>query len=218
MLPIIGDKTLVFIGPTAHGIDAEETLRGEGAFTFFPPIRRGDLLDLPACFGTIVIVDGLFHSTPAVGHIEIRNILGERTVYGCSSIGAIRAYEMREMGMKGFGEVYQMFLKFEEFDDDEVTQLHGPSPDYEPISEPLVNIRVFLDELVSEGELTLIQSRTIVGDLKKLYFGDRTITTFGRILSRVLGETAAVKMISKFPQRRIKTQDFLHLMKKLCHQ
>src|SRR5215216_2521419 len=93
------DRIAVFVGPSACGMDELVQSLPKDRFSFFPPIKRGDLEALPRDFTVIVVVDGLFNSVPAVGHVELRKKLEYCTVYGCSSMGAIRAFEMRGHGM-----------------------------------------------------------------------------------------------------------------------
>ena len=65
--------------------------------------------------GNIVIVDGIFQQVIAVGHAEIREALEKGIdILGMSSMGAIRAYEMRDLGMKGYGKVYDWFFRMED--------------------------------------------------------------------------------------------------------
>ena len=96
-----------------------------------PPIKRGDLVALhDMCVpASVAIVDGVFHQVPAVGHQEIRSLLraGWR-IWGLSSMGAIRAYELREHGMEGYGFVFDWFCQNTDFRDDEVALLHLPTP------------------------------------------------------------------------------------------
>ena len=62
----------------------------------------------------MIICDGVFESQPAVSHAELcRALDGGWAVWGVSSIGAIRAFEMRAEGMRGFGYVYKQFARFE---------------------------------------------------------------------------------------------------------
>ena len=205
----------VFVGPTAYGIDRERECFSKERFNWFPPIERNDLSRLPSHYDTVVIVDGLFHAKPAVSHIEIRQALVSRAVYGCSSMGAIRAYEMRDMGMIGFGQVYRMFFKFEDFTDDEVALLHGPAPKYAPLSEPLVNIRCFLDEVVGEKKLTRLQASAIVEELRVLYYGYRTVEAFYHLLLRFVSQNDASAMITRFSEHRVKARDFIKLLRLL---
>ncbi len=97
----------------------------------------------------MAIVDGQFLRCLSVGHAEIRLAIAKSwQVWGLSSMGAIRACEMKHLGMRGYGEVYQWYCRDECFRDDEVALMHRPNPPYDAVSEPLIHIRVWLQELV----------------------------------------------------------------------
>ncbi len=148
-------NNILFVGPTFKGLGAA-AIDAAQAFQIRSPVKRGDVEALAGVEpGVLVLVDGLFHDALAVGHIEIRNAV-ERgwQVWGLSSMGAIRAYEMRTLGVRGYGAVYERFYAEEDFQDDEVSLLHASAPDYTPISEPLIHLRAALDAYVSEGMLT----------------------------------------------------------------
>ena len=80
-------------------------------------------------------------------------------------MGAIRATELSKFGMIGFGRVYDEFVS-KKLDDDEVTQLHDQDT-YLSFSEPLINIRFFIDFLVTENSITKIAGDEIIESLKK---------------------------------------------------
>ena len=104
-----------------------------------PPVRQGDLylaaLQRPALIG---VIDGYFESVPTVWHKEILWAMAQGIhVYGAASIGALRAAELADFGMKGIGQVYRQFHTGELTDDDEVAVLHGPAEvDYVQLTEP----------------------------------------------------------------------------------
>src|SRR5689334_8832382 len=105
-------KYIVFAGPTAYAC-ARPRLLGMPAILWRPPVQRGDIEQLLCTMppAQIAIVDGRFQQCLSVGHMELRRAIEQGwTVWGLSSIGAIRAYEMRDYGMRGFGRVYQRFL------------------------------------------------------------------------------------------------------------
>ena len=62
------------------------------------------------------------------------------TVFGLCSMGAIRAYELRNFGMKGVGKVYQRFFQMEDFQDDELALFHEP---VFPFTLPFVNFSTY---------------------------------------------------------------------------
>jgi hypothetical protein len=204
-------NNLLFVGPTARGLSAEALLAAQ-AFQICSPVRRGDIEALtPVEPGVLVLVDGLFHDVLAVGHIELREAVARGwQVWGLSSMGAIRAYEMRTLGMRGYGDVYARFFAEEDFQDDEVSLLHAPAPDYTPISEPLVHLRSALDAYVTAGMLSAEQSQDVAQTLKSLWYGERTLDLFFRLLRGHVGpslDASLPHLRADFDRHRLKTHD-----------
>src|SRR5207245_3105902 len=99
----INSKCLIFAGPTLNDANALRAVAREG-IEVLPPVRRGDIEEIVSTHppGVMVIVDGLFHQCLSVGHAEIRSAVAAGwRVWGLSSMGAIRAYEMRHLGVRG---------------------------------------------------------------------------------------------------------------------
>jgi len=170
-------RRYIFVGPTLHrGLAAK--LRFElDDFVVLPPAKRGDmqrLLGSPP--GMVVIVDGYFHlHNLAVGHAELRHAIEAGwQVWGVSSMGAIRAAEMRELGMRGFGRVYQHYVDDPTFRDDEVALLHEPEPPYRTFSEPLVHVRAWLAAMVEAHALPADRWAELIETLMPMWFGERT--------------------------------------------
>ena len=197
-------EPVLHVGPSAHGLAIPP------GFETRPPARRGDVDDLVATRedpGVLIIADGTFHSFPSVGHAEIRTAL-ERgwTVWGLCSMGAIRAAEMRSLGMRGFGSVYQMYVDDPDFDDDEVALLHASEPPYTPVSEPLVHIRSFLADLVARG--ILADEATTIDVLKNRWYGERTLGLLRKTLIEAGLSTSTVdRELADFARHRTKTAD-----------
>src|SRR5204862_1839641 len=109
-----------------------------------PPVRQGDLylaaLSHPAIIG---VVDGYFEIVPTVWHKEILWAMAQGIhVYGAASIGALRAAELADFGMKGIGAIFQQFYTGALADDDEIAVLHGPQEiEYIQVTEAMVNVR-----------------------------------------------------------------------------
>src|SRR5438094_645965 len=91
----------LFAGPTLARARAIRPELDLGGVHELPPAQRGDVPRLVrehATPGVIAIVDGKFHQVLAVGHMEIRNAIAAGwTVWGMSSLGAIRAREMHHL-------------------------------------------------------------------------------------------------------------------------
>jgi hypothetical protein len=181
------------------------------------PIRRGDLdrLVRRAQPSAVAIVDGAFHQTLAVGHLEIRDAL-ERgwQVWGLSSMGAIRACEMHSLGMSGWGRVFRRFCADEGFRDDEVALLHEPTPPYRAASEPLLHIREWVAHLERRRVLRPRDAREILDDLASMWFGDRTLAraralVLERAASRLDYVDATLASFDRFRLKSIDLRSFL---------
>jgi hypothetical protein len=205
---------VMFVGPTLGESVRARALAAAQGVRLCPPVKRRDLSGFLAKArrqrpGVICIVDGVFHDRLAVGHAEIRATLNRGwRVWGLSSMGAIRAREMRSLGMRGFGRVYELFDAGGDFQDDEVALLHAPTAPYRPMSEPLVHLRAALDHLVTIDLVPSSASTAVAESLKRRWFGDRTMKA---MLSDLRREGAALSPIMTelrdFSRFRLKTID-----------
>jgi hypothetical protein len=205
------DGVVIFAGPTlAASARASAVAR---RYRVRPPVRRGDVAGLVAARarpGVLVLVDGLFHDTLAVGHAEIREAIGRGwQVWGLSSMGAIRAREMGPLGVRGYGEVFERFLAEDDFQDDEVALLHERGSPYRALTEPLVHLRVAIDHLVARRIIVLGVARAVLRDLKSRWYGERTREGTVRALTRRAPRAAATirEELASFDRFRIKTRD-----------
>ncbi|WP_327357783.1 TfuA-like protein [Streptomyces sp. NBC_01304] len=200
----------VFVGPTAHGLPAR--LLGQWRVRVHPPARRGSIHALVTAGppGRIALVDGRYDDVPAVGHRELLDALAAGWhVTGLGSIGALRAVELRGYGMHGYGRAFE-YLTATGAPDDEVALLHGPAPDYRPVSEALVDLRAFADHLTVAGVLDADEATAVIVDLGAVWFGERTLPAFCQSVADVAGSSAAAAVRERLPllpQLRIKTRD-----------
>lgn len=207
-------EIVLFVGPSAFGAGLERAAHLE----IRPPARRGDVESLLSTqrAGVAIVCDGVFGSTPAVGHAEIcRAIDAGWSVWGVSSIGAIRAHELACEGMRGYGYVYRQFARFRDFRDDEVALLHFPEPPYFPLSEPLVNLRYALERHVDALGMTATSRAAVIEALARRWFGDRTEQFMRRSLVRQggLSVRAADRLMKWMCAHRVKTLDLLDLLR-----
>jgi hypothetical protein len=204
----------VFAGPTLNG---SARLAQTTGIKLLPPVKRGDIDRLVSSRtpGVIAIVDGQFHQYLSVGHAEIRSAVASGwQVWGLSSMGAIRACEMKHMGVRGYGTVYEWFCQDEDFRDDEVALTHLPTPPYLALSEPLIHIRLWLRELVEERLLTLRKERRITEELMGMWFGDRTLTQARAIVVKSIPSYAnqVAETLNDFDRFRIKSHDLSNFL------
>lgn len=200
----------MFAGPTlarARRIAPGLTLPGARVL---PPAARGDVEALVrrSAPATIALVDGVFHDRLAVGHVELREAVAAGwTVWGLSSMGAIRAREMSHLGVRGFGAVHaHVEARDRDVRDDEVALLHAPAPTYAELSEPLIHLRVALASFAARGALAPSDAGAIAAELAELYFGDRTLGLFAELVRR---RAPDLDPLDGFDAHRIKCHDLI---------
>ena len=133
-------QPIVFLGPSLPLEEAKRYLRAE----YRAPCRRGDMETCRA--GEVVgIIDGVFDQQLSVSPREIFEAIDRGvTIYGSSSMGALRALEVP--GMRGIGNVFEMYRRGDIDSDDEVALLFDPVR-LVPVTVPLVNVRYSLKAL-----------------------------------------------------------------------
>jgi hypothetical protein len=201
----------LYAGPSFGGCEQLISAAKQSA-EVLPPVQRHDVERLVATQrpGVIVLVDGYFQQCLSVGHAEIREAVAAGwTVWGLSSLGAIRAYEMRDFGVKGYGRVYESFFQVEDFRDDEVALVHEPNPPYRFFSEPLIHIRAFLRHLVNLELLSPRLEERILAGLLSMWFGYRTLSLLRANLVELAPQNAAAieNLLDNFQPFRIKYHD-----------
>jgi hypothetical protein len=183
----------VFLGPTLSPADAAAVLPAR----YLPPASQGDVyravLELrPRAIG---IVDGYFQWVPSVWHKEILWAMREGVhLFGAASMGALRAAELADFGMRGVGRIFEAYRRgtlgdsggepFE--DDDEVAVVHGPAESgYIAVSEAMVNIRCTLASAQAAGVIGARAGVRLTAIAKALHFPERG---YGLLLERARAE------------------------------
>ena len=167
--------THVYLGPS---LDLKTAKQLFPKANYHPPIQCGDILQLLRLHPKkIIIIDGLYEVVPAVWHKEILIAiqLGIE-VWGASSMGALRAAELYQYGMKGYGDVYHDFKTNKLTDDDEVAVLHrGEEENYYSINDAMVNIRATCELAFTQGVLTLLQKNDVIDYCKAQFYPYRSL-------------------------------------------
>ena len=173
--------TIVFVGPTLGMGDLSDV-------SVRPPVAQGDVYratrSRPAAIG---IIDGYFDGVPAVWHKEILFAMAEGIhVFGSASMGALRAAELSAFGMVGVGEIFEAYRAGRLEDDDDVAVLHGPAESgFQPLSEPMVNVRATLERALGEQIVSRPVHDRLARVAKQMAYRERT---WPRILDRAADE------------------------------
>ncbi len=169
------DNLHVFLGPSLDLNTAKKILPQA---CYHPPIQCGDIIRLLRLNpDKIVIIDGLYETTPAVWHKEILWALEKNIeVWGAASMGALRAAELFNFGMHGFGEVFEDFKTGKLSDDDEVAVLHlHQDKQFTAINDAMVNIRTTCEMAFSKGILTHDAKNTLLDYCKSQFYAYRSL-------------------------------------------
>jgi hypothetical protein len=146
---------------------------------FHPPAAQGDLLSAVDQDGAEILglIDGTFHQSLSVWHNEICYLLSRGiTVYGASSMGALRAVETERFGTIGIGCIYRWYRDGIITGDDEVALVHGDEhSDFRPVSVPLVNIRASVARAVSARLLDKLYADQLSNIAQSLYYPERRV-------------------------------------------
>lgn len=167
----------IFIESTLSDIEIKTYLTDSDLI--LPSIRRGHLLNLYSSYSSIkevVIVDGVFEQQPSITHKEILWLLSRGIkVVGISSMGALRAFELRKEGMLGFGWVYEQLLNNYVDGDDEVAVSYDPLEPYNSRTLAMINFRKTAQE---NNEL-----QDYLSVIKNIHFKERTWETLSTYLT-----------------------------------
>lgn len=168
-------RTVVFAGPSL----GKSALPVDGNWIMRGPVAQGDVIKTVLEFGpcTIAIIDGFFQRQPAVRHKEILWALSKGArVFGAASMGALRAAELANQGMIGYGLIYRWYRRTMLAPDDAVAVTHAPAElRYRPLSDALVDLRMTFKALQKACILTAIEQKTLTHIAAQLPFPERTI-------------------------------------------
>ncbi len=184
-----------FAGPSLNERDVVQNLEN---FKIFPPVKYGDIAKLvlnsdKTSVSAIVIIDGYFHQTAAVWHKEILFALAQGIpVYGASSMGALRAAELKSFGMQPHGIIANAYISgsFLDYDDpfeadDEVAFLFGPQELGYPTTLALVDVRWRLHQAYNANDIDFAFAKEALQTMKNTWYQDRTDALFFQTCARL---------------------------------
>ena len=164
-------KPVIFLGPTLSIKKAKDILDAD----YRPPAKKGDLLHLiPTDVKVVGIIDGYFLQDYPPTPIEVYNLLRKKDlmVIGSSSLGALRAVELKKFGMIGIGKIFNLFFKGVLDADDEVAVTFTGYSEYK--SDALIDIRYNLFLALKSKIIDEKTKKNILQISKKTYFPYRT--------------------------------------------
>ena len=165
-------KSCVFVEST---LSKDEVILIDKDITIYGAIQTRDILKaVKKGFRAIIIIDGNFDFTSSVWHKEILWAIDEGcSVIGCSSMGALRAAELDNYGMTGYGWVYDQYCsnKITSDSDVAVSYFNGDS------TIPLVNVRYTLLQYKK------VNNAEILSSIASIYYKNRTWASIREVLT-----------------------------------
>lgn len=182
-----------------------------------PPIRRGDLDQLCGVTTTVIIIDGELDQNAVLLADEIeRAITRGLDLRGTSSLGALRAAELRHRRMTGSGWVYRAFCTGWLTGTEEIAVLYNRQS-FCPLTMPLVTVRFWLKKFVRTRVITVSEAEVVMTAVKALRLTERTTQA---VLMRLAESPIPEKMRDQMkeitgPYYDIKARDARHLLRTL---
>jgi hypothetical protein len=166
-------ELIAFVGPSLGGVVPEDW----PGIEFRPPAECGDIARAAALGPRAIgLIDGYFETCASPWHKEILWVLSKGiAVIGGASLGALRAAELADFGMRGVGQVFAAYRAGILDDDAEVAVLHGPAElGYPCLTEALVNVRATLARALAEGVVTQDEERRLRELAAAIFYKDRS--------------------------------------------
>ena len=148
------------------------------------PVCRGDLLkDIQEGYQIIGLIDGEFSQNLAVSPSEIMDALRcGLTVFGSSSMGALRAAELDDYGMIGVGEIYKFIKKAEPFKDDYLGQIFYEGS--QVVIMPFIDFFFATKNLVNRQKLNKKIADQLIDLYASLHFSERNFLSLKSLVQR----------------------------------
>jgi hypothetical protein len=164
---------IVFLGPTLRVAEARKIADA----VYLPPAAQGSIVQAVRRHApqSLLIIDGLFQSEPAVRHKEILWALDQGVaVLGAASMGALRAAELHPFGMIGVGLIYRWYRRWTGAPDDAVAVVHTPAEvGAEALTLSLIDLLRTIKRAARQGALSPEQAKRLEEAARRLNFRER---------------------------------------------
>jgi hypothetical protein len=163
-------KCLAFLGPSRPA-------QIPSGITVLPPARQGDVWRaLERKPAAIALIDGTFEHQPSVWHREILDALAAGVrVFGASSMGALRAAELKRYGMVPVGAIARGYASGPLNDDADVALLHADATHgFRPLTVPMVDARHAIALAAKKKVLSPREARRALACAEAMHYSERT--------------------------------------------
>ena len=202
-------STILFAGPSLYGLDTSKYRW----IDICGPACQSDIYSIlnHKRYTRIILADGLYKSIPAPWHKEILLALEMKIeVFGVASLGALRAAELNEYGMKGTGKVYE-YISSNIIDDSEVAVMHKPEKNgWEAMTLAHVEVKYWSEKMKEEGRLTRDTSNHIIGWSQQTNFERRTKKALIKELSSNVMNARKIVEKTWFSQKKLDLENLIN--------
>jgi len=182
------NKVLIYSGPSLD----DDSIREQIPEAIVKgPVRQGDFISDAMEYEPthVIILEGAFHQSLSVWHKEIvwgLQIAGIKAIYGAASMGALRAADLANFGMIGFGKIFQWYFEGVITDESEVAAIyHQAQGRYVSLTTPLVNVRGALLKGLETGLLEHEEAEEIFAKTRAIHWTKRTPAALERLDPRL---------------------------------
>ena len=209
-------KPVVYTGTSISHSDARKIVDAE----YRPPVRRHDIMRLLKSPPDIIgIIDGVFFDSAAVAHREIIEALRSGVVVvGGGSMGALRASELEPYGMIGVGRIYELYRSGVIESDDEVAVTFDGET-LEPLSVPLVNVRMTAQAAQESGILTEGQAAAVIELARRMFYPERNYQNIAAasVKAGIVADSEKIMVLEFFKEHEVdvKRQDAVLVLEKI---
>lgn len=166
---------VIFLGPSLQLSAAKDICDA----IYLPPAAQGSIISAVQRYEprSLLIIDGVFQSAPAVRHKEILWAMSRGIrVLGAASMGALRAAELHGHGMIGIGLIYRWYRRYAFAPDDAVAVLHMPEElGSAAMTLALIDLVQTLKEAERCGMIDREQRARLVAAARRLNYRERTL-------------------------------------------
>jgi hypothetical protein len=205
-------RVVAFAGPSRPASGRPDPV----AVEWRGPAGRDDLDRLPVGPGDqVLLIDGFVVQHYAPSPTECARLIRRGvTLWGASSIGAIRAVELEPLGMRGYGWVYARIRERTITWDDELVAMLDPRT-HRATTVFLANIRFGLERAQRRGMVSSDLAQMVLQELRAIHFADRSFSFVTSVLSR-LGLPAPLRSFLLGPDADIKSIDAAALVRRVA--
>ena len=127
-------------------------------------------------------------------------------------MGAIRAFELRDCGTLGFGEVYKQLMSDPELTDADILWHCTKSPDYSLLAEPVIHWQAVLSDLLDSAKINLSVYQALRTQIQQSYYKKLSIDFVKALFAQHAPQISVNEIDQCLLANRTKVLDFKNFL------